>query len=337
MRHPGSRAWLVSVACSLTVACSAAAADSGGVTHLGVAAASLSGIASSPNGQTVYGIDASRRAVVAIDPVAAGRCRDVVGAAGEGSPAPMSIAALPGDILAVVCRAGDEWLVRTYRTRPAEPVDAEQPVQELRFGAATGPRSPLTTVSRTRDWFAVAGLPPPLPSVVRVAFAGAGMRRRPEEPTSGVAAARVVAIAGGPADELVTFEAAEPNADATVVFTGPSGRELLRLDAGVADVRGAAFARDGSALWVIAGAAGRDGRQPAGVWRLDAVVRDGRQAVRPTCVLRLADPRAVAPVSERGLVVVHGVELPSISRIDFGGPGAKAGGSTESVDEEQSR
>jgi hypothetical protein len=85
----------------------------------------------------------------------------------------------------------------------------------------------------------------------------------------------------------------------------------------LADVRGAAFARDGSSLWVIAGDVGGDGRQPAGLWRLDAVIREGSQAVRPTCVVRLADPLAVAAVSDNSLVVVHGTLPRTISRIDM--------------------
>jgi hypothetical protein len=56
--------------------------------------------------------------------------------------------------------------------------------------------------------------------------------------------------------------------------------------------------------------------QPAGLWRLDAVFREGRQAVRPTCVVPLAEPHAVAAVSDRSLVVVHGVRPRALSRID---------------------
>jgi hypothetical protein len=104
---------------------------------------------------------------------------------------------------------------------------------------------------------------------------------------------------------------------ASLVSTGHGGRELLRLDTGLADVRGVAFARDGSSLWVIAGEVEGDGRQPAGLWRLDAVIREGSQAVRPTCVARLADPLAVAAVSDNSLVVVHGTQPRTISRIDM--------------------
>ena len=333
MDRRGPPAWLVAAACSLAVACPTAPADAGGVMPLGIAGPRLSRLAASPNGQTVYGIDESRRAVVAIDPFTAGRCRDVVAPADEGRAEPVSIAALPGDILALVCRTGDEWLVRTYRTRPGEAVEAARPLQELRLGSASGPHVPSMAVSRSRDWFAVAGLPPPLPSVVRAAFAGAGVRRRPDDSAAAATVGRPVALAVGPGDDLIALEAAESSGAATLVSTGLGGRELLRLDAGVADVRGAACARDGSALWVICGAGGTAGDQPAGVWRLDAVIRDGRQAVRPTCVVRLAEPHALAAVSDRSLVVVHGTEPRAVSRIDDAGADGAADSTTKPQEE----
>lgn len=313
VRRGGLLAGLVSVVGSLAVA-----AD---VTPPGIESLRVSRITAAPNGQMIYGIDESRRAVVAIDSSLVGRLRDVVAPAEEGSAVPVTLAALPGDILAVVCRAGDEWSLRTYRGRPAEPAAAEQPLQELRLGVAAGVEIPSLAVSRSRDWFVVAGLPPPLPPLVRAAFAGGGVRLRPEEPPVKGRVGRPLAVAVGPGDDLVMVEAAEPRGPAGLVYIGPGGRELLRLDAGLVDVRGAAFARDGSAVWVIAGEAGGDGHQPAGVWRLDAVIRDGVQAVRPTCVARLDEPVDLAAISDRSLVVVHGAGPRTVSRVDLAGPG----------------
>jgi hypothetical protein len=304
-------------ALALAAACSTVGAGSVDVVPLQIEAGGISRLATSSNGQTVYAIDESRRSVVAIDPFAVGRCREVIGTAVDGRPHPVSLAALPGDIVAVVCRADDTWSLRTYRTRPGESVDATQPLQEVILGCGDGPETAAMAVSRTRDWFAVVGLPPPLPPVLRAAFAGPGVRRRPDESSAGGSGGRPVAVAVGPADELVTLEASGPRAAASLVSTGHGGRELLRLDTGLADVRGAAFARDGSSLWVIAGEVGGDSRQPAGLWRLDAVIREGRQAVRPRCVARLADPRAVAAVSDHSLLVVHGTQPRTISRIDM--------------------
>ena len=254
---------------------------------------------------------------MAIDPFAAGRRRDVVAAAAEeGAFRPVAVAALPGDIVAVIQRVDDGWSLATYRLRPREAVDAGQPLQALPLGRAAGPEAASLAVSRSRGWCVVAGLPAPLPPVIRLAFAGPGVRRRPDDPPAADAAGRPVAVAIGPADELVTIEAAAASGAATLVFTGPGGRELLRLDTGLADVRGAAFTRDGSSLWVIAGEVAGRTPQPAGLWRLDAVFREGRQAVRPTCVVPLAEPHAVAAVSDRSLVVVHGVRPRALSRID---------------------
>jgi len=80
-------------------------------------------LAVSGNGQTVYCLDDDRRAVVAIDPGAPDRRRDVVAAAAAGQPAPVAVASLPGDLLALVCTSGDEWSLRTHRIRPAAAAD----------------------------------------------------------------------------------------------------------------------------------------------------------------------------------------------------------------------
>lgn len=290
----------------------------GRVTSLGIDAAGLTRLATSPNGQTVYAVDASRRKIVAIDPFAAGRHRDVVApGAEERSFQPVALGALPGDIVAVTSRIDDEWSLATYRLRPGEPVDAARPLQRLPLGRGAGPEAVAMAVSRSRGWCVVAGLPPPLLPRIRLAFAGPGVRRRPDDPQAAAAVGRPVAVAIGPADELVTIELAAATGAAMVVFTAPDGRELLRLDSGLVDVRGMAFTRDGSSLWAIAGEVAGLRPQPAGLWRLDAVFREGRQAVRPTCVVPLADPQALAAVSDRSLVVVHGTEPRGLSRIDL--------------------
>ena len=310
MGRRGLAAWLLAVACSTSVA---GPVD---VMPLGIEAGGISGLATSPNGQTIYGIDESQRSVVVIEPFVGGRRRDVVSPAANGGPHPVSLTALPGDIIAVVCRSGDDWSLQTYRARPGEPADPARPLQEVPLGRGDGPETVAMAASRIRGWFAVTGLPAPHPPVMRVAFAGPGVRRRPDEPRAGGAASRPVAVAIGPADELVTIEAAAHEGTASLVATGHGGRELLRLDTGLADVRGVAFARDGSSLWVIAGAVAGPVPQPAGLWRLDAVLHDDRQAVRPTCVAPLDDPQALAAISDRSLVVVHGSQPRTISRIE---------------------
>ena len=311
MGRGGLAAWL------LAVTCSTVGAGSADVVPLEIEAGGISRLATSPNGQIVFGIDEVRGSVVAIEPFVGGRRRDVVAPAAEGRPHPVSLIALPGDIVAVVCRSADDWSLRTYRARPGEPADAARPLQEVLLGRGDGPETVTMAASRIRGWFAVAGLPPPHPPVMRMAFAGPGVRRRPDEPRAGGAASRPVAVAIGPADELVTIEAAAHEGTASLVSTGHGGRELLRLETGLADVRGVAFARDGSSLWVIAGAVAGPDPQLAGLWRLDAVFHDDRQAVRPTCVAPLDDPQALAAVSDRSLVVVQGSQPRTISRIEL--------------------
>ncbi|MGI9178732.1 MAG: hypothetical protein ACR2IT_12860, partial [Pirellulales bacterium] len=135
------------------------------------------GLAVSANGQTVYGIDEERRAVVSFDPFAAGRRRDVVAPAADGLPVPVAVGCMPGDLLAVVCRNGDEWSVRTHRIRPGAAADPAEPLQRLTIGRAGGTAPAVgVAVSRSRDWLAIVGLPPPVAPVLRAVFAGAGVR-----------------------------------------------------------------------------------------------------------------------------------------------------------------
>ena len=275
-------------------------------------------LAASGNGQTVYGIDESRRAVVAIDPVASGRRRDAIAPAGSGVPAPVLVGCIPGELLAVVSRAGDEWSLRTFRVVPAAASDPRAPVQTVRIGRAGGPAASAgLAVSLSRDWLAVAGLPAPLPPVVRAVFAGAGVRPLSAEECPVIPGGRsVVAAAVSPADELVLIDTAiEGAGSAAVSFHGASGREILRLDTGLFNVRGAAFGRGDGVLWLIADEATLVG-QPAGLWRLDAVLRDRRQAARAVCVARLAAPRGIACVSDRSVVVAHAGAKPGLVRID---------------------
>lgn len=281
-------------------------------------------LAVSPNGQTAYCLDEARRAVVSFDPFGPRRLRDVVAAAGDDLPTPTAIACLPGDVLAVVARRGDDWSLRTFRIRPGAAADPAAPLDSLRLGRASATGQPVGfAVSRSRDWVAVFGLPEPLPSVVRMVFAGAALRPVADAAAHGGAAGtRPVAAAVSPADELVLFEPGGGSpATATVSFRGATATEVLRLDSGLPRVRGAAFGRGDGTLWVIAGEAGSTDR-PEGLWRLDAVLRDRVQAVRPTCAARLAAPRSIAAVSDRSVVVATAA---AIVRIDPAPGRAKSG------------
>lgn len=301
----GVMLWLVAAAwapmASAAVTVTTLAADGGPFTAATV----------SPNGQTVYVIDASRGSVVAIDPSGGRGPREVVAGAASGHRPPLAVVAIPGDVLALVCRHGDAWSLVTHRLRPGEV--AKVVGQDVGIGVAAGPAAPVAAVSRTRDWLVVAGLPAPLPPVVRAVFAGGTVRRLPD----GAAAdsvARPGAVAVSPADELVICEPGVGGQADDLVYLAAAGRELLRLGTGVRGIRGAAFTRDDGDLYVTA--AGGEGGRHEGLWRLDAVLEDGEQAVRPTLVAALVAPRAVVAVSSQSLVVIHGADSGTISRID---------------------
>lgn len=287
-------------------------AQAAAVTPLAVGSGPFPAVAVSPNGQTVYAIDGSRRAVVAFDPFGTGVTRDVVAAPASEVRRPVALAAIPGDVLAVVWREGDAWSLGTYRMQPG--ATAQVAEQEIGLGVAEGPAAPGAAVSRSRDWLVVAGLPAPLPPVIRAVFAGGRVRRLPDGPAADVVS-RPVAVAISPADELVACETGAVS-DA-LVYLGGAGRELLRVDTGLTGIHAVAFTRDDGDLYVAA--AGGDGRQE-GLWRLDAALERGQQAVRPTLVAAFTAPRAVVAVSARSLVVIHGADCREVSRVDVTDP-----------------
>lgn len=271
----------------------------------------------SANGQTALAIDGGRGAVVAFDPARPGPHRDVIAAPGDGVPMPVAVACMPGDVVVAVCVDRGTWSLRSFRLRPGGPADPAEPLQTLPIGNAASPATGVgVVVSSVRDWLVIAGLPAPLPPVQRTLFAGVGLR-----PLAAAAAAvdegwRPVAAAVSPADELVLVEQPR-DADATswVSFFDATGRRLLRLDTGLPRVRDAAFDRGAGRLWVVAGVPADD-THPEGLWRLDAELREGVQAVRPACVVRLADPRAVVAAAEEALLVATGEPGRSVVRID---------------------
>lgn len=286
------------------------------VTPLVADGADVRDLAISANGQTALALDGGRGAVVAFDPTRPGPPREVIAAPGDGVPMPVAVGCMPGDIVAAVCVDRGDWSLRSFRLRPGGPADPAEPLQTLPLGQAASPAGPAVVVSSVRDWLVVAGLPAPLPPVQRTLFAGVGLR-----PLAPAAAGvdegwRSVAAAVSPADELVLVEQPrDPAATAWVSFFDAAGRRLLRLDTGLLRVRDAAFDRGAGRLWVVAGVPDADAH-PAGLWRLDAELREGVQSVRPTCVVRLADPRAVVAAAEEALLVATGEPGRAVVRID---------------------
>jgi hypothetical protein len=271
-------------------------------------------MALTPNGQTAACIDAGRRAIVALDPIRGAVYRDLVAPAHAALPEPVAVGFLTGDVVAMVCRAGDEWSLRTSRTIPDGAADPAEPLQVIKLGAAPGGPDPVSlVVSHVRGWLAVVGLPAPLPPVLRAAVAGVrlGPLRDRGCPTLPVGR-RPVAATVGPADELVLALRGNGPAD-EIAFYEASGAELLRLPSGLRDIGGITFGRGDGTLW----ATGRLADGPAtGLWRLDATLRDRRQAIQPVLVAEAAAPRDVVAASARAVLVVVGEPERRILRID---------------------
>jgi hypothetical protein len=277
-------------------------------------------VAATSNGQTIAAIDETRRALVAFDASRPAARRDLVGPAAAGAPAFVALGYLTGDVVAAVCRAGDDWSLCTYRIAPDGPVEAGSPLQRIPIGTASGGSEGVDlAVSHARGWLAVTGLPAPLPPVLRAAVAGVRVGPLTDRGCPGLADDLIpVAAAVSPAEELVLVlraaaaDATPSTGGDTIAFFDLGGQELLRLPAGLEGIRGLDFGRGDHALW--AAGTGPEGR--SGLWRLDAALTDGRQAIRPVLVAPLESPRDLVCSSSRAIVVVHGGPAGRVAVID---------------------
>lgn len=265
-------------------------------------------------GQVMACVDEASGAIVVIEPGSEGSSRTAVAAPQAGGARPMAIAFIDDTVLAAVCRSSREWSLRTWRLRPTEPVAAESSLQSLDLGPAADrtPESVHLVVSRRSRWLAVVGLEPP---VLRAALGGVRLGPATARlcPQFG-AGRRPVAATVGPDDELVliTTNARAGESIESVAFYGSDGRCLLDLETGLSGIRDVAFSADGSRLYVVAAnAAG----QRAGLWRLDAAARDGRQVIRPELVAELPEPRALVCPDPRSVVVTQGATDRSVVQI----------------------
>jgi hypothetical protein len=345
--RPAVLGWLSLVACLTCLLADSPAAAAGGAESaaapppLVVASESASvtvlvddvpgagDVAAPPTGQTLYVIDEDGHGVVAVDPFDPGRRWMAVAAARTASPAdrspvPTAIGCIDSATLALACRLGNQWVLRTHRLKPpGSAADPAAPLQSLSLGTAAPADSPAAVqlaVSHSRNWLVVAGLPAPLPAVTRAAIEGARLaaaspRHCPEIPS----ALRPAAVSVSPLDELVLFVAPGAGGSAAETFLSfhsPLGpQRLLHVATGLTNVRDAAFCRGDGSLWVVAGEKGSE-TQPEGLWRIDAVMREFRQAVQAVCVAKLPAPRSVVCLSERAIVVTHGTGPRRVVRID---------------------
>ncbi|MGB8852590.1 MAG: hypothetical protein WCC69_03390 [Pirellulales bacterium] len=271
-------------------------------------------LALAADGQIVACVDEGTGAIVVIEPGSGQPSRIAVTATPAGGARPVALAFIDDTVLAAVCRSGDAWSLRTWRLRPAEPVDAEPPLQSLELESAAERTAGAVhlVVSRSSRWLAVVGLDPP---VVRAAIGGVRIgppsaRLCPRFETG----RRPLAAAVGPDDEFVLITAGERAGQSTesVAFYGTDGRCLLDLETGLSGIRDVAFSAGGSSLYVVAATVAD---QRAGLWRLDAVAQDGRQVIRPELVVELQEPRALVCPDPRSAVVTQGAPNRSVVQI----------------------
>lgn len=270
-------------------------------------------LAVSANGQTVLALDGRSLAIMAGDPSNAEPWREVVAGVREGLPQPVAIGCLPGDVVAAVCRAGDAWMLRTYRMQPDAIADPAVPLQVVQLGQAAGEGVDVAlAVHHARNWLVVIGLPDPLPPVVRCALAGVRVgppsdRACPTLPDHH----SPVAVTTGAGGDMVLGLRSEAGSSSIAIYDG-AGRELLNLPTGLKALAAIDAGRADRTLWATGVSA--DGR--SGLWRLDATYRDNRQAVQPVLVCPLSAPSAMVSATDRAIVVIEGMSEPTVSRID---------------------
>jgi hypothetical protein len=352
-------------------------------------------LAAPANGQTLYVLDEANGQIVAIDPFEPGKRWTAVAAEQpqenrqddqqqRATAVTLAIGCIDTSMLAMLRRDRQDWSLHTHRLQPGVAADPNAPAQRVVVGRVAGKAVDRTagetdradaapaanriaadvraclTVSPSRDWLGICGLPAPLPAVMRAPIAGArigNVSARGCPLFSGEVRPTVATIST--AEELVLFATAPDERDpekrepderepdeldpekrdsgeraAAGTFVSfslpPDPRRLLHLDTSLPEIRDAAFCRADGTLWVVGGGpTGESSGDPAsatapeGLWRIDAVLRNGRQAAVAVCVARLEGAMALVCLSERAIIVTHGREARTVSRIDPTQPASK--------------
>ena len=279
-------------------------------------------LAAPATGQTLYVLDGASGGVTAVDPFQPPRRWTAIGpealvarTAEEGGIArAVAIACIDSNTLALVLRSGKpgNWSVGTYRLAPpGSTQQAAVRLQTLPLGTSAAESEAVRlVVSPSREWLAVVGLPAPMPVIVRAPIAGSRIgtfaeRRCPKVPPPG----RPVGATISPGDEewvLFLREDVGGKGPVFLSFYGNAGgRELLHLDTGLTVVRGAGYCRESGTLWTV-GLRDEGSSRAAGLWRIDAILKDGRQAARGVHVAAIEDPLSVVCLSRRAIAVIAG-------------------------------
>lgn len=316
------RRWMAALAVWAGAAAFAAAAPVPQRIELSSDIPGASDMAAPANGQTLYVLDEPRGEVAALDPFEPSKRRLAVSA--DAASQPVAIACIDTGMLATLCREKDGWSLVTHRVRPDAVADGAAPAQRTPLDAPRGPAAaaggpsggrPSLVVSPSRDWLAICGLPAPLPPVLRAPIAGSRVGSVSSKGCPGPSVGRPEAAAISVGEDLVLLLPEEPGRVSLSYFLPPLPRPLLHLDSGLGPVVDAGFCRADGTLWVV-GSGVADGGEAEGLWRIDAVLREGRQAARAVLVARLEAPRSLVALSERAIIVAHGREARIISRID---------------------
>lgn len=119
--------------------------------------------------------------------------------------------------------------------------------------------------------------------------------------------AKIAALITSPRREITLIETPEGGMSSQLAFYDASGKSLLlRLDTGLSGVTALAYSPDTGRLYALAHADRDD--HPAGLYRLDAVRRDGKQAISPYQVLPLEDGIAMTFSAKGELFLLAGEE-----------------------------
>ncbi|MEX2358440.1 MAG: hypothetical protein WEE51_08910 [Pirellulaceae bacterium] len=118
---------------------------------------------------------------------------------------------------------------------------------------------------------------------------------------------KIAAMITSPRREVTLIETPDGEMASQLVFYDASGKSLLlRLDTGLGGVTALAYSPETGRLYALA-QADRDDHSP-GLYRLDAVRRDGKQAISPHQVLPLKDGIAMTFSAKGELFLLAGVE-----------------------------
>lgn len=118
---------------------------------------------------------------------------------------------------------------------------------------------------------------------------------------------KITALITSPRREITMIETPEERTSSQLVFYDAAGKSLLlRLDTGLGEVIALAYSPDTGRLYALA----QDERDDhsAGLYRLDAVRRDGKQAISPHQVLPLEDGIAMTFSAKGELFLLAGKE-----------------------------